>query len=88
MVGFALDPGNSNCETLCPTNYTLQYLSLGAPITITTPQEGNRGSIFTYGITAVLAAYYHYTQGLAGVRKVGHEFMEGEGGEIDEALCD
>lgn len=87
VVGLALDPGNANSETLYPTNY-IQYLSLGAVITITIPQEGSRGNMATRGITAVPAASHHCTQGLGGGREGGHGFMEGEGREIGEAPHD
>ena len=67
---------------------TFQYLSLGAVITITIPQEGSRGNMVTHGIIAVPAAYRHGPQGLGGVREVGHGFTEEEGRDIGEAPCD
>lgn len=75
-------------DSVPPT--TFQHLSLGSAVTITISQEGSRGNTFIYGIIAILAAYYHCTQGLVGVRvrKVGHGLMESKGGEIDETLCD
>lgn len=45
--------------------------------------------MFTCGITAVLEAYPHGTQGSSGeVRDRGRGFMEEEGRDMDEALCD
>lgn len=87
MVELILDL--RNCKLSVPP-IIFQHLSLGSTVTITISQEGSRGNTFIYGIIAVLAAYYHCTQGSAGVRvrEVGHGLMESKGEEIDEALCD